>query len=177
VATLAQEAAENEARRTQVITAARDGTVTLLALSAGQPVQPGQLLASIAPAGTPLQAHLFAPSRVVGFVAVGQEVRLRYAAFPYQKFGLQHGRVASVSRSPVAPAQLPAALAHLARGTGAPEALYRLTIDLASQQVVAYGEAAPLKAGMTLDAAVIQDRRRVIEWLFEPLIGAAQRRA
>jgi hypothetical protein len=30
---------------------------------------------------------------------------------------------------------------------------------------------------MTLDAAVVQERRRVIEWLFEPLIGAAQRRA
>jgi membrane fusion protein len=58
LAALAQEAAENEARRTQVITAPRDGTVTLLALSTGQPVQPGQLLASVAPAGAPLQAEL-----------------------------------------------------------------------------------------------------------------------
>jgi membrane fusion protein len=177
LALLAQEAAENEARRTQMITAPADGTVTLLALSTGQTVQPGQLLASMTPAGAPLQAHLFAPSRTVGFAEVGQSVQLRYAAFPYQKFGLQVGTVASVSRSPVAPAQLPAALAHLAGATGAPEALYRLTIDLNSQHVVAYGEASPLRAGMTLDAAVVQDRRRVIEWLFEPLIGAAQRRA
>lgn len=172
---LSQEATENEARRTQVITAPRDGTVTLLALSAGQPVQPGQLLASVAPAGAPLQAHLFAPSRTVGFAAIGQEVKLRYAAFPYQKFGLQAGQLASVSRSPVAPTQLPAALAHLARATQAPEAMYRLTVDLSSQHVVAYGEAAPLRAGMTLDAAVVPERRRVIEWFFEPLIGAARR--
>jgi membrane fusion protein len=177
MAALAQEATENEARRTQVITAPRDGTVTLLALSTGQPVQPGQLLASVAPAGAPLQAHLFAPSRTVGFAGIGQQVQLRYAAFPYQKFGLQAGRVAGVSRSPVAPAQLPAALAHLATGTSAPEGLYRLTVELDSQHVVAYGEPAPLRAGMTLDAAVVQERRRVIEWLFEPLIGAAQRRA
>ena len=177
LATLSQEATENEARRTQVITAPRDGTVTLLALAAGQPVQPGQLLASVAPAGAPLQAHLFAPSRTVGFAAVGQDVKLRYAAFPYQKFGLQEGRVASVSRSPVAPAQLPVALAHLAGATQGVEALYRLTVDLDSQQVRTYGEATPLRAGMTLEAAVIQERRRVIEWLFEPLIGAALRRA
>jgi membrane fusion protein len=52
-----------------------------------------------------------------------------------------------------------------------------LTVDLASQHVIAYGEETPLRAGMTLDAAVVQERRRVIEWLFEPLIGAAQRRA
>jgi membrane fusion protein len=177
LAALAQEAAENEGRRAQVMTAPGDGTVTLLALTAGQPVQPGQLLASIAPAGAPLQAHLFAPSRTVGFAAVGQQVQLRYAAFPYQKFGLQTGTVATVSRSPLAPAQLPAALAHLAGATSAAEGLYRLTADLSAQHVVAYGEAAPLRAGMTLDAAVVQDRRRVIEWLFEPLIGAAQRRA
>jgi membrane fusion protein len=101
-----------------------------------------------------------------------QPVKLSSAAFPYQKFGLQDGRVASVSRSPVAPAQ-----AHQASASEAPEGLYRLTVALASQHVVAYGEATPLRAGMTLDAAVIQDRRRVIEWLFEPLIGAAQRRA
>ena len=175
LAALTQEATENEARRTQVITAPRDGTVTLLALTPGQPVQPGQLLASVAPAGAPLQAHLFAPSRTVGFAAIGQDVKLRYAAFPYQKFGLQDGRVASVSRSPVAPAQLPAGLAHLAGATQASEALYRLTVDLASQRVVAYGDATPLRAGMTLEAAVIQERRRVIEWLFEPLIGMGRR--
>lgn len=177
VAALVQEAAENEARRTQVITAPRDGSVTLLPLAVGQPVQPGQLVASVAPAEAPLQAHLFAPSRMIGFAEVGQPVQLRYAAFPYQKFGLQDGRVASVSRSPVAPAQLPVALAHLAGASQESEGLYRLTVELAAQHVVAYGEATPLRAGMTLDAAVIQDRRRVIEWLFEPLIGAAQRRA
>ena len=177
VAALAQEAAENDARRTQVIVAPRDGTVTLLPLAAGQPVLPAQLVAALAPAAAPLQAHLFAPSRTVGFAEKGQPVQLRYAAFPYQKFGLQQGTVASVSRSPVSPAQLPPGLAHLASGTGAREALYQLTVELASQQVLAYGEATPLRAGMTLDAAVVQERRRVIEWVFEPLIGAAQRRA
>ena len=65
----------------------------------------------------------------------------------------------------------------LKRVKGQREALYQLTVELASQQVLAYGEPTPLRAGMTLDAAVVQERRRVIEWLFEPLIGAAQRRA
>jgi membrane fusion protein len=50
-------------------------------------------------------------------------------------------------------------------------------VDLSAQHGVAYGETAPPKSGMTLDAAVILDRRRVIEWLFEPLIGAALRHA
>jgi membrane fusion protein len=176
LAALAQEAAENEGRRAQVIAAPRDGTVTLLALTAGQPVQPAQLLASIAPAGAPLQAHLFAPSRTVGFAKAGQEVQLRYAAFPCQKFGLQKGIVSAVSRSPVAPGQLPSALGDAAITTETQEGLYRLTVDLESQTVPAYGEAAALKAGMTLHAAVVPERRRVIEWLFEPLIARVQKR-
>lgn len=177
VAALAQEAVENHARRAQVITAPHDGSVSLLPLAVGQPVVPGQLVAALVPAGAPLQAHLFAPSRMIGFASPGQAVQLRLAAFPYQKFGLQQGSVATVSRSPVAPAQLPPALAHLASGTGARVGLYQLTIELASQHVLAYGAATPLRAGMTLDAAVVQERRRVIEWLFEPLIGATLRRA
>jgi hypothetical protein len=80
-ATLATKGAENEERRSQIMTAPADGSLTLLALTAGQPVQPAQHLASIAPAGAPLQAHLFAPSRTVGFAAAGQEVQLRDAAF------------------------------------------------------------------------------------------------
>jgi membrane fusion protein len=37
------------------------------------------------------------------------------------------------------------------------------------------GEAQPLKAGLTLDADVMQDRRRIVEWLLEPAIAARRR--
>ena len=59
-------------------------------------------LASLVPSGAQLQAHLFAPSGAVGFVRPRQEVRLRFEAFPYQKFGHQTGHVLQVSRTPLA---------------------------------------------------------------------------
>jgi membrane fusion protein len=83
IAALDQERVENEARQAQVVASPTAGTVTLVAASTGQTVQPGQLVVSITPAASPLQAHLFAPSRTIGFAEVGQPVRLRYAAFPY----------------------------------------------------------------------------------------------
>jgi membrane fusion protein len=176
-ALLAQEAAENEARRMQVVVAPRDGVVTALALHAGQSVTAGQTLATLAPAGAALEAHLFAPSRTTGFVAPGQRVLLRYAAYPYQKFGLHAGRVASVSQSAFAPAQLPPAFAHLALAEQSREALYRVTVRLDSQQIAAYGAPQALKPGMTLEAEVIQDRRRIVEWILEPLIAVARRQS
>ena len=105
-----------------------------------------------------------------------QAVRLRYQAFPYQKFGAQSGRVLQVSRTPLAPAELaqlnlPAALS---QGL-ASEPLYRITVSLDRQSVAAYGQEQALAAGMQLDADVLLERRRLIEWIFEPLLSLAQR--
>jgi membrane fusion protein len=175
LAALTQEGVENDARRTQVVVAPRAGTVTALALQAGQAVAPGQRLAMLAPLGSPLQAHLFAPSRTVGLVEPGQPVRLRYAAFPYQKFGLQAGTVQSVTKSAFAATELPPGVHHLALRDLAREPLYRIVVALERQNIDAYGEAQLLKAGLTLDADMMQDRRRIVEWMLEPAIAAKRR--
>ena len=118
-ASLDQEASENAARKTMVISAPYAGTITALNLKAGQSVQSGQALATLVPQADdrdangpgPLQAQLFAPSRTAGFVRPGQTVYLRYDAYPYQKFGLHQGRITSVSATPFAPSELPPNLA------------------------------------------------------------------
>ena len=55
------------------------------------------------PSDSDLQAELYAPSRAAGFLGVGQEVLLRYEAYPYQKFGHYRGRVSAVSQTALAP--------------------------------------------------------------------------
>ena len=60
-------------------------------------------LLSIIPTGSDLEAQLFAPSQAIGFIKAGQLVRMRYNAFPYQKFGHYEGEVANISRSSVTP--------------------------------------------------------------------------
>ena len=37
-----------------------------------------------------------------------------------------------------------------------------------------YGEAVPLKAGVLLEADIVQESRAVWEWVFEPLLAARQ---
>jgi membrane fusion protein len=96
-------------------------------------------------------------------------VHLRYQAFPYQKFGHQPGRVIQVSRAP-----LPASEGAVA-GVPASEAMYRITVALPAQSIDAYGTAQPLAPGMQLEADVMLDRRRLIEWIFEPVLGLSGR--
>jgi membrane fusion protein len=97
-------------------------------------------------------------------------VRVRFPAFPYQKFGSQRARVVSVSRSAVAPSE-----PGFAPPDGGREPLYRIRVALEAQAVSAYGHAEPLQAGMLAEADVLVDRRRVIEWVLEPLYSLAGR--
>lgn len=174
IAALAQASAENEARQRIVVRAPQDGIVSGVLAARGQTVTPAAALASLLPADAKLQAHLFAPSSAVGFVRANQAVQLRYQAFPYQKFGHQGGEVAQVSRSPLQTTEL-AGLPLPAAISASGEPLYRITVNLDRQSVAAYGQAQALSPGMQLEADVLLDRRRLIEWLFEPVLGIAGR--
>jgi membrane fusion protein len=173
IAALAQQSAENAARGRVVVRAPQDGVLTGVLAGPGQSVTSAAALASLVPADTRLQAHLYAPSSAVGFVRPDQTVLLRYQAFPYQKFGHQSGHVTQVSRSPLQATEL-AGLPFLS-GDNNKEPLYRITVTLDEQSVAAYGQAQPLAPGMQLEADVVLDRRRLIEWIFEPVLGIAGR--
>ena len=176
VASLAQQSAESEARQRIVVLAPQDGVMTSVLAQVGQTVSPGVAMASLLPADAKLQAHLFAPSSAVGFVRQNQAVQLRYQAFPYQKFGHQSGMVAQVARAPLQASELSALPLQAPPGSGSgAEPLYRITVTLDRQTVAAYGQAQPLSPGMQLEADVLLDRRRLIEWLFEPVLGIAGR--
>jgi membrane fusion protein len=165
LAALSREAAEQDADRQVVVRAPQDGTVTALYAEPGQSVSPVSALASLVPAGAHLQAQLYAPSSAVGFVRPEQVVRLRFEAFPYQKFGHQPGHVLQVSRTPLAPTEMSALTVPVAEADR--EALFRITVALDPVS----GEPMPLVAGMRLQADVMLERRRLVEWLFEPLLG------
>lgn len=170
LALLSREAAEQDGERRLVVRAPQTGTVSAVLAEPGQSVTPASALASLVPEGAALQAHLFAPSSAVGFVRPEQPVRLRFEAFPYQKFGHRPGHVVQVSRTPLATNEL-AALALPAVAAGG-EPMFRITVALDDTPT---SEAMPLSAGMRLQADVLLERRRLIEWLFEPLLGLGSR--
>jgi membrane fusion protein len=176
LASLAQETAEIQSRKTSSVLAPQTGQVSTVHLSLGAMAQNGQTIASMVPLASPsahtLVAALFAPTRTAGFIQPGQEVWLRLAAYPYQKFGLARGRVLKVSGTPIAPQDLPHGQGTaLMASTQSNEPLYRIHVELASQHVMAFGEARPLRPGMTLEADVIHDLRGIWEWVFEPLLA------
>ncbi len=168
---LAQKRAESEGQRSVLIRAPQDGVVSAVLALPGQTVTSASALASLVPAGSTLQAHLYAPSSAVGFLRAEQPVLLRYQAFAYQKFGHQRGRIEQVSLAPLQPAEL----AGQPWAGAVREPMYRITVALERQEMPAYGALQPLAPGMQLDADVPIERRKLYEWLFEPVLGIAGR--
>jgi membrane fusion protein len=172
-AELAQQGAESEARRSLVVRAPQDGVVSGVIAQPGQTVTPAVALASLVPAHATLQAYLYAPSSAVGFLHAEQQVLLRYDAFPYQKYGSQHGRIEQVSLAPLSAAEFTGQMPSRIAVGGEP--MYRIAVTLERQDIEAGAQARPLVPGMQLEADVPIERRRLVEWLLAPVLGVAGR--
>jgi membrane fusion protein len=105
------------------------------------------------------------PSTAMGFIKRGQHVRIAYDAFPYQRFGLYHGTVSSVSQTDV---PLPGAVA-----AGDRRAMFIVRVALDKSTVQAYNTDIPLRPGQSLSADIEIDRRTLIRWMLDPLYAFA----
>jgi len=140
------------------------GTVTALQVSKGQAIEPQQALMDISSPATRVMAEVYVSSRAVGFLKPGQEVRVRYDAFPYQQFGSAMGTVSAISATVLRPEDVRAAVK-------LEEPMYRVLIDLKTDTVSAYGRQYRVKRGSALTADIIIDRRTFAQWLLDPLVA------
>lgn len=167
IAALEQSLVESEARREVQVTAPEGGRVAAVIAVAGQGVSPGQTMLHLLPTESSLQASLYVTSAAIGLIRTGQRVKLRYPAFPFERYGHQEGVVASVATSAVRAEELPFPLATT-------EPVYRVQVRLDAQTVGPEGRRHALQAGMKAEADVMLDRRRLIDWMFEPLRAMAE---
>lgn len=170
---LLREKADIENQLTQVktsysytIVASHSGIVTGIQVVEGetlsQSTAQSKPLLHILPEGSELVAELLLPTRSAGFIAKGQVSRLRFDAFPYQRFGFIQSEITRIDRALITPneVQLPIVLQ---------EPVYRLRAKLTKQQVQAYGQEFELKSGMLFEADIMLEQRTLIEWLLEPI--------
>jgi len=168
-AALQQRTAESEARHLQFVMAPIAGRVAALPIATGQTLAVGATVAVIVPEGGKLEAELLAPSRAIGFVRPGQEVRINLQAFPSQRFGSVTGKIRMVSTTVIAPSEL------VIQGLNIQEPTFRIRVSLSREVMEAYGETYPLQPGMLISADIVFDRRNLLHWLFDPIYAVAAR--
>ncbi|WP_294300795.1 HlyD family efflux transporter periplasmic adaptor subunit [uncultured Sphingomonas sp.] len=144
-----------------VLTAPVAGRIADLIADPGRHATPDASLVTVVPDGGKLETWFYAPSQAVGFAKPGQTVRLRFDAFPYQKYGSGRGVVTDVSRVAVDPAAVDPAL-------GIKEASFRVRVRIDSIGS-APATAAGVRPGMTVSGDLVLERRPLWALLFAPI--------
>jgi membrane fusion protein len=165
-----QQVANSEAKHSIEIVASASGKVTAISSLPGQVVPAGARMLTIVPTHERMQAQLLAPSTSIGFLRPGQQVLLRYSAFPYQKFGEYWGTVTEISRAALQAEEQKALVPTMPPAEQA-KTFYRVTVVPDRPDVMAYGRSEPLQASMQVDARVLLDRRPIYQWILEPVYG------
>jgi membrane fusion protein len=155
--------AQAESRRETVIRAPMTGVVTNIAVNRGQSIAADAPFATVLPKGSGLHVELLVPTRAIGFLTKGQEVVLRYEAFPFERFGQYRGFVTDIGRNVWTPGERIGTLT-------AKEPVYRVDVNLERQAVAALGQEFPLRPGMLVNADLLLERRTLLEWIFEPVL-------
>ncbi|THF58103.1 HlyD family type I secretion periplasmic adaptor subunit [Pseudothauera rhizosphaerae] len=146
--------------------APQDGVIKNLAThTAGTVVQPGTVLASLVPGGEQLKAEIWVSNEDIGFVRPGQAVKLKFAPYPFQKYGMGHGTVEHVS----ADAQSEEEARDAGMTTEQRPLRYKALVALQSVALETGGHRYSLAVGMQTTAEVLLGDRTVAEYLLSPV--------
>ncbi|MEM7404337.1 MAG: HlyD family type I secretion periplasmic adaptor subunit [Pseudomonadota bacterium] len=153
---------ERRERLVQIVAPARGVVLEIADRSVGSVVQQAETFFTIVPADVPLQMEVNIAPRDVGQVKLGDAVRVKLDALPFQKHGSMEGEVALISEDTV-------------QGDGdAREPVYRTRIDLTNTQFRSTPENFRLIPGMTGTAEVTVGKRLVITYFFYPIARALE---
>lgn len=157
-----------------VLRAPQQGVIKELAThTIGAVVAPGTVLMSLVPHEEPLHAEILVRNEDVGFVHEGQRVKVKLAAYPFQKYGMIDGLVSHLG--PDTAEETSAASQAGTTGAGTePQLGYKALVDLKRQYLEVDGRRLHLTAGMQVVAEVHQGRRTVVEYLLSPVQKAWQ---
>ena len=138
----------------------------------GTVVSPGTVLLSLVPDSEPLVAVIRIKNADVGFVRGHQKVRVKIAAYPFERYGMLDGTVLDVSPDASSGGNGGNAASNrsnAANPTAATPTTYKAVIALDSQSLRSGGESLPLVAGMQVSAEIVEGKRSVLEYLLSPV--------
>lgn len=140
--------------------APQEGYIQDLATHTEGSVAPsGTVLMTIVPADEPLKAEVYLNNRDIGVVKEGQEVKVKLAAYEFQRYGLLNAKVGVISADAVSAQQ---AQNHETVG-------YRAQLHLLSQFLERGSESFSLRPGMQVTAEIKVGTRSVLDYLLSPI--------
>jgi hemolysin D len=140
----------------------------------GTVVSTGTVLLSIVPEQEPLVAEVLIRNDDVGFVRTHQRVKIKLAAYPFQKYGLLDGQILQVWPDASEASSSNNQSSHSNEASAPQESVtgFKALVSLDRQTLTSAGESLTLVAGMQVIAEIREGRRTVLQYLLSPIQGA-----
>ncbi len=152
-------------RQLIVLKAPADAVVLEIAdRTVGSVVREAETLFVLVPRDVPLQAEVNVEGKDIGQLAVDEPVRIKFEAFPFQKYGTGKGVVRVISQDSFSPDPKVDPM----HRTTAP--YYRVVVDLTDTKLRLPQDRVQLIAGMAVTAEVKVGRRSVMSYFLYPLL-------
>ncbi len=143
--------------KNQKITAPCDGYIDKLAIhTIGGIVTQAQEIIALTPAQTPVLIKAKVLNKDIGFIKPNLPVSIKIDTYDFQKYGILHGKVRSISQNSIEDEKL--------------GPIYEIYIKPEQNTLTIEGNEQKLSTGMTLNAEIEIGERRIIEFFIYPLI-------
>ncbi|MBB4187176.1 HlyD family type I secretion periplasmic adaptor subunit [Sinorhizobium terangae] len=164
--TASTELKKMELRREMVaLTAPADAVVLDLAQrSVGSVVREAEPIVTLVPLNVPLEAEVEINARDIGRVTATEEVRIKFDAYPFQKYGTASGSIRTISRDAFTPNQQDASAGR------ATAPFFKARVSLGDSELRAPPGTVRLLPGMTVSAEIKVGGRTVISYFLYPLL-------
>lgn len=152
--------------------------------SVGQVLTPGQEVARIVPDAHEMEIEVYLPNKDIGFISVGQAAAVKVESFPFTRYGVLAATVTHVARDAIpepdarqieADPTRAASKLEIAGAQRVQSLVYPVTLRTTTSNMNIDGKSVPLTAGMTVTAEIKTGHRRVLEYLFTPLVEVTSR--
>jgi hemolysin D len=152
--------------------------------NAGQVVTSGQEIMRIVPEDSGLEIQAYVRNRDIGFVSVGQEAVVKIESFPFTRYGSIRAHVTRIAKDAIPepdanaiegdPTRVSNA-AGFAGGERTQNLVFPVVLKPDAETIAVDGAVQPLTSGMAVTVELKTGARRMLEYLFSPLVEVASK--
>lgn len=124
--------------------------------TSGRVVQSGEVIMELIPTSSALEVEAKVLNRDIGFVHIGQEVKVKIDSFKFTKYGYIQGVVTNIAKSSILDEKL--------------GEIYPVLIELKKDTMKVDDKNIKLMPGMTCSVDIKIGKRRLIEYIISPMI-------
>ena len=157
-----------------------DGRVqSSIITNVGQVVDSGQEIMRIVPQGSRLEIEAYVPNQDIGFVHVGQEAVIKVNSFPFTRYGSLNARVVRIATDAIPSTDAsaiegdPTRVSKASGFAGAERTqnlVFAVELEPSASTIMVDGVARPLTSGMAATVEIKTGSRRLLEYLFSPVM-------